>query len=234
MTRAAERSGSLKRKTIWIVLVALFTGAALLVFSQMKWAEPARPRGENVDAVASAAEPEPGVAQDAPSGEDDAAENADDEDDAQSDGDEEDDAEDEAEEKTEEDIIAEEEEKAVESFDSMTDQWMEPGGREVTMEHVNDFAKRFKQIPDRRKEECLQRALNLLPDDNVMLLAGILLDKSLEKEYLELVFNDVLNRDEDVKKPILSEIYKDREHPCWAETAWILDATGESPKPDQD
>ena len=46
---------------------------------------------------------------------------------------------------------------------------------------------------------------------------------------LELVFNDVLNRDETVKQPILRELFKDKEHPCWADVAWILDVTGELP-----
>ena len=46
----------------------------------------------------------------------------------------------------------------------------------------------------------------------------------------ELVYNDILNRDESVKKPILLQIFKDKEHPCWAATAWILDVTGEIQK----
>ena len=97
------------------------------------------------------------------------------------------------------------------------------------MSDIDEFKRRFARVPDSRKGECLQRSLNLLPDENVMLLAGLLLDKSLDKEYLELVFNDVLNRDEEVKKPILEEIYKDKTHPCWANAAWIFDATGETP-----
>ena len=44
------------------------------------------------------------------------------------------------------------------------------------------------------------------------------------------MFNDVLNRDEEVKKLILPKIFKDKTHPCWADTAWILDVTGELPK----
>lgn len=32
------------------------------------------------------------------------------------------------------------------------------------------------------------------------------------------------------KKPILQQIFKDKTHPCWADTAWILDVTGELPK----
>ena len=76
---------------------------------------------------------------------------------------------------------------------------------------------------------CIHRALNLIPDENVMLLAGVVMDKTMDKEIVETVYNDILNRDEDVKKPILQEIFKDKSHPCWADTAWILDVTGELP-----
>ena len=122
------------------------------------------------------------------------------------------------------------EEKAVDEFDAATDSWMEP--KTVSMDDVYKFGESFRKIPKSRKEECLQRALNLIPDDNVMLLAGILMDKSLEPEYLEAVFNDVLNRAEDVKKPILDLIYKDKTHHCWADVAWIKDVTGESTQGD--
>ena len=128
------------------------------------------------------------------------------------------------------DTAADAEEQLVEAFDGLVDKWMEPGEKEVSMEDVSGFSAAFRKVPDSRKEECLQRALNLVPDDNVMLLAGILMDKSQPVELLETVYNDILNRDEDVKKTILMQIYRDRDHPCWADTAWILDATGETPK----
>ncbi len=131
--------------------------------------------------------------------------------------------------KTEEEIKADEEEALVDAFDGMTDKWQEPSESDVPMAEVEKFRQQFRKVPHERQTECLQRALNLLPDENVMLLAGILLDKELPAEYLELVYNDVLNRDESVKKPLLMEIYKDKEHPCWSTTAWILDATGETP-----
>ena len=133
---------------------------------------------------------------------------------------------------TEEEKREREEEKRVEAFDALTDKWMESPseGKSVTMEDIRDFAEQFRKLPKSRQDECLHRALNLVPDENVMLLAGILMDKTLDKEILETVYNDVLNRDEDVKKPILQQIFKDREHPCWADTAWILDVTGELPK----
>ena len=123
-------------------------------------------------------------------------------------------------------------EALVAAFDALTDKWMKPApdGKRVTMEDVRQFAEQFRKLPKSRQDECLHRALNLVPDENVMLLAGILMDKTLDKATLETVYNDVLNRDESVKKPILQQIFKDREHPCWADTAWILDVTGELPK----
>ena len=121
------------------------------------------------------------------------------------------------------------EEKLVDAFDALTDKWQEPAADKVTMNEVKKFCEQFAKVPKARQEECVQRALNLVPDENVMLLAGILFDKTQDPEILELVYNDILNRDEDVKKPILREVFKDKEHPCWADTAWILDVTGELP-----
>ena len=131
---------------------------------------------------------------------------------------------------TEEEKREAEEEKLVNDFDDLTDKWQEPSAGGVTMSDIDDFAKSFRKIPKNRQDECIHRALNLIPDENVMLLAGVLMDKSMDKEIVETVYNDVLNRDEDVKKPVLQQIFKDKTHPCWADTAWILDVTGELPK----
>lgn len=118
----------------------------------------------------------------------------------------------------------------VDAFDDLTDKWTEPTGKGVSMADVDKFAATFKKLPPERRDECLHRALNLVPDENVMLLAGILMDKTLGQETVETVFNDILNRDEEVKKPILQQVFKDKTHPCWADTAWILDVTDELPE----
>ena len=132
--------------------------------------------------------------------------------------------------RTEEEKREAEEEKLVDAFDGLTDKWQEPSSKGVTMADVDNFSKQFRQVPKARRDECIHRALNLIPDENVMLLAGVLMDKTMDKEIVETVYNDILNRDEDVKKPILQQIFKDKTHPCWADTAWILDVTGELPK----
>ena len=123
-----------------------------------------------------------------------------------------------------------EEERLVDAFDALTDRWEEETGKDVSMDDIAAFTKAFKALPEDRQDECIHRALNLIPDENVMLLAGVLMDKTMDKEIVETVYNDILNRDEDVKKPILQQIFKDKTHPCWADTAWILDVTGELPK----
>lgn len=131
---------------------------------------------------------------------------------------------------TEEEKREIEEEKRVEAFDNLTDKWMEPVTKGISMSDVEHFAKLFRQVPKGRRDECIHRALNLIPDENVMLLAGVLMDKEMDAEIVEDVYNDVLNRDEEIKKPILQQIFKDKSHPCWADTAWILDVTDELPE----
>ena len=119
------------------------------------------------------------------------------------------------------------EQARVDAFDALVDRWMEPSEKAVTMEDVDSFAAAFRAVPEKSREDGIRRALNLVPDENALLLAGVLMDKSQPKDIVELVFNDVLNRSEEVKLPILRQIFKDRSHPCWADTAWIFDVTGE-------
>ena len=134
---------------------------------------------------------------------------------------------------TEEEKREAEEENLVNAFDDLTDRWQDPSARGVTMADIDSFVKSFRRLPKARQDECIHRALNLIPDENVMLLAGVLMDKTMDREIVETVYNDILNRDEDVKKPVLREIFKDKTHPCWADTAWILDVTDELPRKQQ-
>jgi len=114
-------------------------------------------------------------------------------------------------------------EQCVETFDALTDAWEAPAKKGVTMKDVDGFVAAFRRIPADRRDECVHRALNLIPDENVMLLAGILMDKSMDNETRETVFADILNRDEAVKTPILREVQKDKSHPCWKDANWLLD-----------
>ena len=135
-----------------------------------------------------------------------------------------------AEEPTEEEKAEAEAEKIVEEFDALTDKWMETSsGNPPTLAEVDAFVELFRKVPADRKDECIHRALNLIPDENVMLLAGVLMDKGQDPETIDTVFSDILNREEAVKLPVLREVIKDTKHPCWKDAAWILDVTKQLP-----
>ena len=216
----------------WLMLAVLAAAVVIAVFlltrqdaaftvdaaSRRVGEETSRPTDERTATVG-------GVVPNAPQSQNDEVSSGDD---SEPDSEEESDSEEEP--QTEEEKREAEEEKLVEAFDDLTDKWQEPSAKGVTMADIDNFAKSFRKIPKARQDECIHRALNLIPDENVMLLAGVLMDKSMDKEIVETVYNDVLNRDEDVKKPILQQIFKGKTHPCWADTAWILDVTGELPK----
>ena len=121
--------------------------------------------------------------------------------------------------------------KLVEEFDELTDKWTETAKKSSppTMDDIDAFVEKFRKVPADRKDECIHRALNLIPDENVMLLAGILMDKGQDEETVDAVFSDILNRDENVKLPVLREIIKDTKHSCWKTAAWILDVTKQAP-----
>jgi hypothetical protein len=96
---------------------------------------------------------------------------------------------------------------------------------------VADQSRRVKAAFDRLapadRMDAIHRALNLLPDVHFPALYGILWDKSENPEVLDAIFNDALNRPEELKNPLMKELRRDREHPLFFESARILDAIGE-------
>ena len=209
---------------LWLALAVV--AVAAIVVALMSWDG----KTDAPSSAPSASSPAGGGARDAAEEESEdpvAEETAEDRDSTEEDESEESESEDEP--QTEEEKREAEEERMVDAFDDLTDTWQEPSAKGVTMSDIDNFAAAFRRIPKARQDECIHRALNLIPDENVMLFAGVLMDKSMDGEIVEDIYNDVLNRDEDVKKPILQQIFKDKTHPCWADTAWILDVTDELP-----
>lgn len=119
-------------------------------------------------------------------------------------------------------------ERLAEEFYRETDRWIR--GDPVSVDDVQRFVRKFSAVPESRKGACLHRALNLIPDVNVALLAGILLDPSQPKAIVKEVFDDVVNRSEEVKVPILEAVCQDKSHPCCDDATWIFEVTGEVPK----
>ena len=119
-------------------------------------------------------------------------------------------------------------ERKVTRFYAEVDRWTRE--RPVSVEDVQEFVRKFNAIPPPLRKGSVHRALNLIPDANVALLAGVLFDKSQPKEIVREVFNDIVNRPEEVKEPILKEIVKDKTHPCCSDAEWIFEVTGEKPE----
>lgn len=82
--------------------------------------------------------------------------------------------------------------------------------------------------PDNRLNE-MQAMMNLISDGAVQALYPILFDTSYDADILDIIFSDILNRDDEVKYPMLEEIAKNKDHPNFADAAHILEVT----KPDE-
>ena len=117
-------------------------------------------------------------------------------------------------------------EKAVAAWETLVDQVIEQ--KNVPVE---EQAKRVKEAFDKLDKEDqmdgIHRSLNLFPEEQFPSLYAILYDKTENPEVLDAIFSDALNRPEELKNPLMKELVKDKEHPCFFESARILDVIGE-------
>lgn len=93
----------------------------------------------------------------------------------------------------------------------------------VTVEEQVEMRELFSALAPEAKLENINHAVNLLPDETVSVLNGILLDAAQPAEVLGVIFHDMLNRDEAIKNPMMEEIVKNKKHPLYVESARILD-----------
>jgi hypothetical protein len=93
----------------------------------------------------------------------------------------------------------------------------------VTVEEQVEMRELFNALAPEAKLENINHAVNLLPDETVSVLNGILLDTAQPAEVLGVIFHDMLNRDEAIKNPLMEEIVKNKAHPMYVESARILD-----------
>ena len=93
----------------------------------------------------------------------------------------------------------------------------------VTVEEQVEMREFFNALASDAKLENINHAVNLLPDETVSVLNGILLDTAQPAEVLGVIFHDMLNRDEAIKNPLMEEIVKNKAHPMYVESARILD-----------
>jgi len=100
----------------------------------------------------------------------------------------------------------------------------------VTEEEQVAFAEVFNKLDSNQQLEQIRQAMNLLPDKTVQVVYGILFDSTQSEEVVDVIFSDLLNRNEAIKNPVMEEIVKDKKHPMYFESARILDVIGLLPK----
>ena len=93
----------------------------------------------------------------------------------------------------------------------------------VTLDDQLRVRDAFRGMDEENRTEEVHHAMNLLPDESVSVMYGVLFDKTQPEEIMDVIFSDILNRDEDIKNPMMREIVKDETHPMYTVSAHILD-----------
>jgi hypothetical protein len=115
------------------------------------------------------------------------------------------------------------EDAAVAAWDALVENFAATSDRSVTKEDRAKVNEALKRLPRERRRASAQSLLNLVSDGNFGVMRDVLFDPAQPTEVVDAVFNDLLNRPEEVKTPLLKEIAQDAAHANCAEARRILD-----------
>ena len=115
------------------------------------------------------------------------------------------------------------EDAAVAAWDALVENFAATSDRGVTKEDRAKVNEALKRLPRGRRRTSVESLLNLVPDGNFGVMRDVLFDPAQPTEVVDAVFNDLLNRPEEVKTPLLKEIAQDAAHANCAEARRILD-----------
>ena len=93
----------------------------------------------------------------------------------------------------------------------------------VTLDDQLRVRDSFREMDEENRMEEVHHAMNLLPDESVAVMYGVLFDKTQPEDVMDVIFSDILNRDESIKNLMMEEIAKDPTHPMYTESKRILD-----------
>lgn len=108
---------------------------------------------------------------------------------------------------------------------STTTQPKEP---RVTLEDQLRVRDAFREMTEENRMEEVHHAMNLLPDESIAVIYGVLFDKTQPEDIMDVIFSDILNRDEAIKILMMREIAKDPTHPMYEESVRILEITDDN------
>jgi hypothetical protein len=81
----------------------------------------------------------------------------------------------------------------------------------------------MRGLPPEAQEEFVAHAVNLCEDEQFDLLANIYFETATPSEVKETIFNDVLNRPDEIKLPLLAKTLRNPTHPMAGESKEILE-----------
>ena len=112
------------------------------------------------------------------------------------------------------------EEQALANWEKAFDAFVERQDDETwqpTQADIAKFKSLFDQLDAEQQLEQIPHAQNLFSDSSFGFLKAILLDPAESQEVLESIYNDLLNRPEELKYPVLREVYQVKQHPLRGE-----------------
>lgn len=121
------------------------------------------------------------------------------------------------------DAAASAEDAAVAAWDALVEGFAASPDRAVTKDDRAKVNAALKRLPRERRRESAQSLLNLVSDGSFGVMRDVLFDPAQPTEVVDAVFNDLLNRPEEVKLPLLKEISQDASHANCVEARRILD-----------
>lgn len=88
---------------------------------------------------------------------------------------------------------------------------------------VRGLVSSMRGLPPEAQEEFVAHAVNLCEDEQFDLLANIYFEAATPSEVKETIFNDVLNRPDEIKLPLLAKTLRNPTHPMAGESKEILE-----------
>lgn len=124
--------------------------------------------------------------------------------------------------------------EAVREWEALTDEVVSKESNESIPDRARRVKEGLKKVPESERDVALQSLLNLVEDEEFAILDTILFDKAEPKEVIEAIFDDMLNRPEELKQGYIIKIAQDREHPMFADAMHILTVTTDMPETEEE
>ena len=114
-------------------------------------------------------------------------------------------------------------------WEDFLEPYLEESGtnREITVDEMIRTKELFDSLNEEQRSDEIGHTMNLIPDESIGLLYGILFDPAEGAEITDAIFCDILNRDEDIKMPVMRQLLKMKDHPCYEDVRHILSVVGD-------